>query len=234
VTRRSEGELQEERRTSARVARGIGAAVAASAQRPRFRPERISEDVMNEQRPLPIGAAVQEVIRCVVTTVVLLARRRIHLPRRNVGQRLRFPDGTSSRVYRETVVERPVPADPCVLVVEFRLRAVRGRAHVLFRWESILNTPLFVGFPGFVSKFWMAADQHGVYRGLYEWDGPARAEAYARALWRVLALVSVRGSIHYRVLPGLRREEFLVDAVLTGEGRPAQVPGEWWRPVAVA
>jgi hypothetical protein len=29
----------------------------------------------------------------------------------------------------------------------------------------------------------------------YEWDGARPAEAYARALWRVLALVSVRGSI---------------------------------------
>ena len=44
--------------------------------------------------------------------------------------------------------------------------------------------------------------EHGVYRGLYEWDGPAQAEAYARALWRVLALVSVRGSIHDRLGPG--------------------------------
>jgi hypothetical protein len=163
----------------------------------------------------------------------MLAQGRIRWPRENVGRVIHFADATAARVYRETVVPG-LPSDPCSLVVSFRLRGIRGRGHRWFRAESILNTPLFVGFPGFVSKFWMAADQHGVYRGLYEWDGPARAEAYARALWRVLALVSVRGSIHYRVLPGLRREEFLVDAVLTGEGRPAQVPGEWWRPVAVA
>jgi hypothetical protein len=80
-------------------------------------------------------------------------------------------------------------------VVAFRLRGVRGRGNALFRRESELNTPLFVGFDGFVSKLWLAHDDRGTYRGLYEWDGARPAEAYARALWRVLALVSVRGSI---------------------------------------
>src|SRR6185369_4972263 len=50
------------------------------------------------------------------------------------------------------------------------------------------------GFPGLVSKLWLSHDEHDVYRGLYEWDGAERAEHYARCLWRVLALVSVRGS----------------------------------------
>jgi hypothetical protein len=95
---------------------------------------------------------------------------------------LRFADGTASRVYRETVVDRPPPSDPAVLVVGFRLRFVRGRGHDLFRYESLLNTPLFVGFPGFISKLWLANDEHGLYRGLYQWDGAGQAEHYARAL----------------------------------------------------
>ena len=125
-------------------------------------------------------------------------------------------------MYRETVVDRGDTRDPCVLLVEFRLRAVRGWGHAAFRRESLLNTPLFVGFPGFVSKLWLADDERGRYRGLYEWDGPRRAEAYARALWRVLALVSVPGSIHYVVLPGMRRDDLL--------GRPDVLggPAAWW------
>jgi hypothetical protein len=186
---------------------------------------------VNEQTPLPQGVAWRAVARCVAATAGLLARGRVHLPRGHVGRRLGFADGSESVVYRETVVDGPGADEPCVLVVEFRLRAVRGRGHVLFRWESLLNTPLFVGFPGLVSKLWLAADEHGVYRGLYEWDGAARAESYARALWRVLALVSVRGSIHYRVVPGLRRDELLALTDLAPEPTDA---GEWWRPVAVA
>ena len=113
---------------------------------------------MREQAPLPIRSALGALARCAGTTAALLAQRRIHLPVRHVGRRLRFADGTSSRVYRETVVDRPPAGDPCVLVVEFRLRAVRGRGHAVFRWESLFNTPLFVGFPGFVSKLWLAHD----------------------------------------------------------------------------
>jgi hypothetical protein len=184
-----------------------------------------------DQPPLAYGAALRALAGCAVSTARLLRRHRVHLPAEQVGRRLRFADGTAARVYRETVVGRGATEDPCVLVVEFRLRAVRGRAHAAFRRESLLNTPLFVGFPGFVSKLWLAHDERGRYRGLYEWDGPQRASHYARALWRVLALVSVPGSIHYMIVPGLRRDEFLTRAhVLAG----AEDKAAWWRPVEVS
>jgi len=185
-------------------------------------------EVRTGRPPLPVGTAWSAVARSVVCSAALLWQRRVHLPRRHVGRLLRFADGTSARVYRETVLDRPPPVDPCGLVVQFRLRGVRGAGHRLFRWESLLNTPLFTGFPGFVSKLWVAHDERGAYRGVYEWDAPERAETYARALYRVLALVSVPGSIHYAVVPGLRR-----DAVLAAP-RTA-VPGngpDWWRLVA--
>jgi hypothetical protein len=185
---------------------------------------------MNAQEPLPYGVATREVVRCVASTVRLLASRRLHLPREHVGLRLHFADGTSARVFRETVVERGATQDPCVLLVAFRLRLVRGREHAIFRWESLLNTPLFVGFPGFVSKLWLANDERDVYRGLYEWDGPARAERYARSLWRVLALGCVPSSIHYRVLPGLTRDALLAEPDRLDAMAPPEAP--WWRLVS--
>ena len=184
-------------------------------------------EVVQEQPPLAYRAAARALAACVAETARLLWQRRTHLPAQRVGMRLHFADGTSARVYRETVVDRGATVDPCVLVVEFRLRAVRGRGHAAFRRESLLNTPLFVGFPGLVSKLWLADDERGRYRGLYEWDGPRLAENYARALWRVLALVSVRGSIHYVVLPGLRRDEVL-DRSQGRDGAAADA-GAWWR-----
>jgi hypothetical protein len=203
----------------------------SSAERPGT-PGQEPGDAVTEQPPLGYRAALRGLISCAAASGRLLWQGRIHLPPGHVGMRLRFADGTSARVYRETVVDRSATRDPCVLVVQFRLRAVRGFGHTVFRWESLLNTPLFVGFPGFVSKLWLAADERGRYRGVYEWDGPQRAGAYARALWRVLALVSVRGSIHYLVLPGLRRAELL--------DRPQVLPGTavdappWGRLVAVS
>jgi hypothetical protein len=188
---------------------------------------------MNQQAPLPYGVAALAVVRCVANSAQLLAHGRLHLPSGRVGMQVHFADGTSGCVYRETVVDGGPTADPCVLVVEFRLRAVRGRGHAVFRWESLLNTPLFAGFPGFVSKLWLAHDQNGVYRGVYEWDGPVRAEHYARCLWRILALVSVPGSIHYMVLPGLRRDQVLAEPRLLDSLAPDDTAA-WWRPVAAA
>src|SRR5579864_1768951 len=189
---------------------------------------------MNEQTPLPYAVAARGEVHCISSTVGLLWQGRIRLPSEHVGMCLRFADGTSARVFRETVVTGRVPADPCVLMVEFRLRAVRGWAHPLFRWESLLNTPLFVGFAGFVSKLWIAHDANDTYRGVYEWDGPARAEYYARCLWRILELGCVPGSIHYIVLPGYRRDEVLRQPEVLLHAPPSEDRTAWWRPVAVA
>ena len=187
---------------------------------------------LSDQAPLRYSAAVLALAGCVVSTARLLWQRRVHLPTEMVGTRLRFADGTSARVYRETVVGHGAAEDPCVLVVEFRLRMVRGWAHSVFCWESLFNTPLFVGFPGFASKLWLAHDERGRYLGVYEWDGSRRADHYARALWRVLALVSVPGSVHYMVLPGLRRDDLLARPhVLAGA---AAGKAAWWRPVDVS
>jgi hypothetical protein len=185
---------------------------------------------MSSQSPLPKATALRAVARCFVASLAMLARGRIRWPRTNVGRVVRFADGTAAKVYRETAVAA-TSSEPCFLVVSFRLRGIRGRGHALFRWESILNTPLFVGFPGFVSKLWLAHDDQGAYRGLYEWDGAEQAEHYARSLWRVLELVSTRGSIDYRVVPGLRRDDVLAKPGLLVRHAPADETA-WWRVMA--
>jgi hypothetical protein len=95
-------------------------------------------DIIDERPPLPYLAALQAMVRCSASTARLLWQHRLRLPARWVGTQLRFADGTSARVYRETVADRGATLDPCVLVVAFRLRAVRGLGHAAFRWESML------------------------------------------------------------------------------------------------
>ncbi|MET9392968.1 hypothetical protein ABZY20_21650 [Streptomyces sp. NPDC006624] len=200
---------------------------------------------MSEQRPLPPAEAWRAVAACFLASGALLAARRLHLPREHVGRRVRFADGTSARVYRETRLGSGLARNPCTLVVVFRLRRVHGAGHAVFRAESLLNTPLFAGFPGFASKLWLENDDRGRYRGLYEWDGAGRAEHYARSLWRVLALVSVPGSIGYTVLPGVRRDDVLAGNHPVGggarddagerDGTSAWGPDDapvWWRVTA--
>ena len=189
---------------------------------------------MSVQAPLPRREAAAEVVRCAVAAIALLARRRHHLKKEYVGRRLRFADGTSGRVFRDTVVDRAPPTEPCVLVVEFRLRLLRGRWHRIFLAECILNTPLFVGFPGFVSKLWLDHDEEDRYRGFYEWNDPAQAEHYARSLWRVLELVCPPGSIHYVVLPGFRRDDVLQEPELLESVASCADALDWWRLIAVS
>jgi hypothetical protein len=179
----------------------------------------------SDQHPLPVVAAITAVTRCVATTVHLLAKHQIQQPTNHVGDVLHFGDSSSAPVYRETVIPREQVVEPTALVVEFRLRWVHGWGHPLFRAESLLNTPLFAGFPGLVSKLWLAHDQAGFYRGVYEWDGRRLAHVYARALWWVLALVSERDSIHYTVVPCCTRAQLLAG------GGPDD--GAWWRVTSV-
>ena len=121
---------------------------------------------MSEQPPLAYPAALRALAGCFADTARLLRQRRLHLPKDRVGMRLRFADGTSARVFRETTVDRGATLDPCVLVVEFRLRAVRGRGHAVFRQESLLdNRPSRL--PGLVSKLWLADDERGTRTPLW-------------------------------------------------------------------
>ena len=81
--------------------------------------------------------------------------------------------------------------EPALLVVRFRLRLL-GRRHLpnrLSQAESIANTPLFAGFPGFRSKLWLCDEATRVYRGIYEWDGADRALSDAETLSTLLRLV---------------------------------------------
>jgi hypothetical protein len=180
------------------------------------------ERVEDERRHVALAAGLGAVGRGVACSVRLLITRRIRQPDGHVGDIVRFADGSSALVYRETVHTGESNEEPTALVVCFRLRWIRGIGHDLFRAESLLNTPLFVGFPGFRSKLWLAHDENGVYRGIYDWDGAERAHSYARALWWILTVVCERASIHYVVLPYTTRSELL---------RAASPPsdGSWWR-----
>ncbi|MBN9110741.1 MAG: hypothetical protein J0I34_18420 [Pseudonocardia sp.] len=154
------------------------------------------------------------VVRSAASTARLLVRGALTTPRALVGTVLRDADGGGSTVFRETRAARRA-ADRVLLVVAFRLRWVGNRrwAHAVFRTTCVVNTPLFAGFPGFVSKLWLTDRSTGVYRGLYEWDGASAAKAYVLRLAQVLRLVTVPGSVSYAVVEGVDRAEVLADRI---------------------
>jgi hypothetical protein len=174
--------------------------------------------------------SVREFALCAVVTASLLSTHELRLPGHNLGRRLDFADGTTSRVYRETIRYSPPTRRPALLVVQFRLRLIGTNTllHVGFRMESILNTVLFAGFPGFRSKLWCTDERTGLYRGVYEWDGAERATSYAMTLGGLLRLVSEPGSVRFHVVPGVRRDDFLRDPRVVGQ-REAASSERWWR-----
>lgn len=178
------------------------------------------------------GAAVRDFAACARQWARLTRAGRLASPADHVGLKLRFEDGSSSFVFRETRVRDVTPAEPVVLVIAFRLAALGSSRtlHAAFRRECVLHTPLFAGFPGFRSKLWADDVDTGVYRGVYEWDGVDAARAYARRMVALLAPFSTHGTARYHVVDGLRRDEFLRDPALA----PPDAGGAWWRLASAA
>jgi hypothetical protein len=163
---------------------------------------------MTDQAPLPFFTAWTSVARRIVAPVRLLAAGRVHMLRTHVGQWLRFDDGSASRVYQETVIDRSPPSEPAVHAVGFRLRLVRGRGHDLFRRERAQYAPLRrvsrlrVQTLAGQRRTWCLL--RAVPVGRTSPSGALRArpaaDSGARRRW---------GSIHYRVLPGPLRDDFI-------------------------
>jgi hypothetical protein len=179
---------------------------------------------MQDERHSAVGAFASSAL----VTARLLWARRLRLPRHTVGRHIFFADGSASRVYRETTRLEPI-CHPAALVVAFRLRLV-GRMRLLqavFRAESILNTPLFAGFPGFRTKLWLTDERTGVYRGVYDWEGAGEARHCATTLARLLRLVCVPGTVVAHVEDGMRRDE-LLEGVGPVEAPTSGSTDRWW------
>ncbi|HEX6498864.1 MAG TPA: hypothetical protein VF054_07500 [Micromonosporaceae bacterium] len=163
--------------------------------------------------------------RSAAQTARLIAAGRLAQPRRMTAARLRFADGTTSVVFRETTIRGVEVPGPAVLVVGFQLRLI-GRAqfpHAVFRRECVLHTPLFAGFAGFRSKLWLADEVTRGYHGVYQWAGADLADRYATTLSELLDVVCVPGSVRYHVVADLTRGEYLAGVLAAPDG------GSWWQ-----
>jgi hypothetical protein len=98
----------------------------------------------------------------------------------------------------------------------------------LFRIESLANTLLFAGFPGFRSKLWLTDEQTGIYRGVYQWDDADLAVDYATTLCALLRLVCVPGSIRFHAEPGIVRDAYLADPDVLADRR-LDGSETWWQ-----
>ena len=157
-------------------------------------------------------------LRSVFAVAVYLLEGRLRRPRGRVGSVLTTDGGQQFVVYRETAVDPPGGRSGdggAVLAFRFHLhlmpRPIRPVAVAIFEPLSILTTPFFAGLPGFRTKLWLFDHASGDYMGVYEWRSAGEAEAYARALRRLMDRLSVPGSVAYEVVEDAALSEY-VDA----------------------
>jgi hypothetical protein len=159
-----------------------------------------------------------------VRFVPLAATRALRLRRDRLGQAYRIDQGGDYQVFRETVSNAYDPSHRVVLVVGFRLRAIRDwpLPHWLFQRLCILTTPFWSGFRGFRVKLWMVDPVTKSYLGIYDWEEADRARTYLAALTRVLRPLSTPGSVFATLYPNQALEPFLdARAVATPRPEPA-------------
>jgi hypothetical protein len=173
---------------------------------------------------------VRAELRCVLSTLALLMRGQIRMPRGMVGREIVFADGSRSRIYRETSMRDVGSSPEVMLAVRFRLRLIGSSrvGHALFRFESLFNTLLFAAHRGFHTKLWLTDRSTNYYRGIYEWQDADSAAEYAEVLRVVLSPWAVSGSFGYRVIERARRTDYLEGQV--GPDSSDSPKDLWWLP----
>lgn len=162
-------------------------------------------------------AATIEDFRLVLASVFrfgeLAALGRLRLRRDRLGSAYRIEGRGTYEIFRETVSSEPSAEPDAVLVVGFRLRALKSNPalHWLFQRLCILTTPFWSGFRGFGVKLWMVDPETKNYLGIYRWAGADQAQTYVDLLEKILRALSTPGSVWHEIYPGQEFEAFLRD-----------------------
>jgi hypothetical protein len=161
-------------------------------------------------------AFVVDVLRCAVRVVRLGWRRRLHIDESWMASAALLPNGRRFEVFRQTRCDGEPQGGDVTLAVWFHLRGMPPGSRFrrwLFERESILNTILYAGAPGYRTKLWMVDPETCDYAGLYAWYGADAAAAYGRYISRILRPLSRPGSVGFEVVT-----DRPLDAYLRGAG----------------
>ncbi len=133
--------------------------------------------------------------------LMLIVSWSLHTNKQHLGNRYTVSDGKTYAVFRETVSDKEYGENECTLVIGFRLKLIRGSRlmHWLFQCLCVLDTPIWVGFQGFKTKFWMVEPNTKDYLGIYRYQGKGNAKKYAEYICAVLRPVSTDHSVWYKI-----------------------------------
>ncbi len=126
----------------------------------------------------------------------------LHQSNKRLGWKYKVKDGQTYAVFRETFSDRDYQESQVTLVVHFRLIIVGSNPffHWLFQHLCVLDTPMWCGFPGFKTKFWMVDLKSKDYLGIYRYEGRKNAEIYANYISTILKPLSTKNSVWYEII----------------------------------
>ncbi|MBU0926978.1 MAG: YdhR family protein [Spirochaetes bacterium] len=106
-------------------------------------------------------------------------------------------DGKSFTVFRRVIVKSG--KEPrAFFLVRFKPLDMSVRKNIAF---SILPMMVFMGLPGFSSKYWAVDHATGLCQGLYEWETVEDARAYSESFaMRFMAARSDPDSVEFRII----------------------------------
>lgn len=136
----------------------------------------------------------------VVKTVQNFLGGTISFPRKYIGRSIIMNEGEHYRVFRHVSVKTKDEQveDRAVFIVKFKLKKMSVEKNRLF---SLLPIPMFIGLPGFISKFWMCNESTGYNQGIYQWKTFKDAKAYSKSFAvKFMTKRSIPGSVEYQII----------------------------------
>ena len=139
--------------------------------------------------------------KSVINFFKLIASHYLHIRRNRLRSTYKVHDHIYS-VFRETTSDKEYNEKEVTLVIGFRLKCIGNNSffHYLFQRLSIINTPIWVGFRGFKTKFWMVDIYTNNYLGIYKYQGKHNAQKYAKYITSVLKLFSTKDSLWSEII----------------------------------
>lgn len=107
-----------------------------------------------------------------INTLLLFLTGRVTFDRRLKGKTLSMPDGAQFTIFRRVEIRSDQPEPQAYFWIRFQPANMGVKANILF---SLLPMMVFMGFPGFRTKYWGVQNETGLCQGLYEWQTVADA-----------------------------------------------------------
>ena len=126
----------------------------------------------------------------------------LHTSKQHLHNSYEASNGRTYMVFCETVSDREYGGEEVTLIIGFRLKLI-GKSrffHWIFQHICILDTPIWVGFRGFKTKYWMVEPDTQDYLGLYRYQSKDNARKYAEYICAVFRPLSTRDSVWYEII----------------------------------